>query len=85
MSKSSNKTGLQCFMHHQLLAALHLCALDTLESLSSHLYSFCWLKKVAQPVLQTQLQPEKAGVNPKAWTDVLSYMMVIRSPGLQWE
>lgn len=51
MSKSSNKTGLQCFMQHQLLAALHLSALDTLESLSSHLYSFCLQEKVPQPDL----------------------------------
>lgn len=53
-------------MQHQLLAALHLSALDTLESLLSHLYGFYLQKKVAQPVLQTHLQLEKVVVNPKA-------------------
>lgn len=85
MSKSSNKTGLQCFMQHQILAALHLSALNTLGNLSSHLYSFCWQEKVAQPVLQTHLQPKEVGVNPKAPTNVLSHLMVTRGPGLQWE
>lgn len=85
MSKSSNRTGLQCFMQHQLLAALHLSALDTLENLSSHLYSFCLQEKVAQPLLQTQLQPGKVAVNTKAPTDMLSHLMVTRGHGLQWD
>lgn len=59
MNKSSNKTGLQCFMQYQHLAALHLSALDTLESLASHLYSFCLQEKVAQSVLQTHSSLKK--------------------------
>lgn len=84
MSKSSNKGGLQCFMQHQLLAALHLSALETVGSLLSHLYSFYLQEKVAQPALQTYLQPEKVGVNHKG-TDELSHLMVTRGPRLQWE
>lgn len=72
MSKSSDKVGLQCFMQHQLLTALHLSALETVESLLSHLYSFYLQEKVAQPVLQTHLQAVKVDVNPKG-TDELSH------------
>lgn len=72
MSKSSDKVGLQCFMQHQLLTALHVSALETVESLLSHLYSFYLQEKVAQPVLQTHLQAVKVGVNPKG-TDELSH------------
>lgn len=72
MSKSSDKVGLQCFMQHQLLTALHLSALETVESLLSHLYSFYLQEKVAQPVLQTHLLAVKVGVNPKG-TDELSH------------
>lgn len=72
MSKSSDKVGLQCFMQHQLLTALHLSALETVESLLSHLYSFYLQEKVAQPVLQTHLQAVKLDVNPKG-TDELSH------------
>lgn len=72
MSKSSDKVGLQCFMQHQLLTALHPSALETVESLLSHLYSFYLQEKVAQPVLQTHLQAVKVDVNPKG-TDELSH------------
>lgn len=72
MSKSSDKVGLQCFMQHQLLTALHVSALETVESLLSHLFSFYLQEKVAQPVLQTHLQAVKVDVNPKG-TDELSH------------
>lgn len=66
MSKSSRKVGLQCCLQHQLLAALHLSTLVTVESLLPHFCSFCLQERVAQLALQTHLQPEKVGVIPKA-------------------
>lgn len=71
MSKSSSKVGVQRWMCHQLLAALPLHTVVTVESLLPRLYSFCLQERVAQPVLQAYLQPEKVAVLPEALAEAI--------------
>lgn len=70
MSKSSRKDGLQCCMLHQLLAAFHLSMAVTARSLLPLVSSFCLQARVAQPVLQAHLQPQKFSVNPQNQAEI---------------